>query len=143
MSDAFNAACKEAERAEQAVVKAHEELAKHYEKEAEMAAKRSERGGIPNGVRERGIPERINQTALDAMMAPGPLGDAIVLMLLMFPRRPAPPSSGGIGSAGPEEKNVGGYIPAQQRRGRFPIKRGPGVHGVLMRRLSCKSLFAR
>ena len=65
---------------------------------------------IPLGgpmVRERGIPERINRTALDAMMAPGPLGDAIV-SLLLFPRRPAPPSSGGIGSAGPGEKNVGG-----------------------------------
>ena len=59
-------------------------------------------------IRERGIPERINRTALDAMMAPGPLRDAIVSLLLLFPRRPPPPSSGGIGSAGPGEKNVGG-----------------------------------
>ena len=56
-------------------------------------------------VRERGIPERINRTALDAMVAPGPLGDAIVSL---FPRRGPSPSSGGIGSAGPGEKNVGG-----------------------------------
>ena len=41
-------------------------------------------------IRERGIPERINRTALGAMMARGPLGNAIVfmLMLLLFPRRP-------------------------------------------------------
>ena len=52
-------------------------------------------------IRERGIPERINRTALDAM------NDTIV-SLLMFPRRPPPPSSGGIGSAGPGEKHVGG-----------------------------------
>ena len=61
-------------------------------------------GGKDDMIRERGIPERINRTALDAMMAPGPLGNAIML----FPRRPAPPSSSGIGSAGSGEKNVGG-----------------------------------
>ena len=55
-------------------------------------------------VRERGIPERINRTALGAMMARGPLGDAI---MSLFPRRPAPPSSSGIGSTGPGEKNAG------------------------------------
>ena len=71
-------------------------------------------------IRERGMPERINRTALGTMVAPGPLGNAIVFML--FPRRPPLPSSGGIGSAGPGEKNLGGQIPAQQRRGRFPIK---------------------
>ena len=44
-------------------------------------------------IRESGIPERINRNSLDAMVGPGPLGDAIVL----FPRRPLPPSPGGIG----------------------------------------------
>ena len=32
-------------------------------------------------VRERGIPERINRNSLAAMMGPGPLGNAIVLLL--------------------------------------------------------------
>ena len=32
-------------------------------------------------VRERGIPERINRNSLGAMVGPGPLGDAIVLLL--------------------------------------------------------------
>ena len=31
-------------------------------------------------VRERGIPERINGNSLDAMVGPGPLGNAIVLL---------------------------------------------------------------
>ena len=31
-------------------------------------------------VRERGIPERINRNSLGAMVGPGPLGDAIVLL---------------------------------------------------------------
>ena len=65
---------------------------------------------IPTGghiIRERGIPERINRTSLGAMVATGPLGDAIVL-LLFPPRRAALPSPGGICSAGPGEKNVGG-----------------------------------
>ena len=35
-------------------------------------------------VRERGIPERINRTALGAMMARGPLHDGIVLLLLLL-----------------------------------------------------------
>ena len=70
----------------------------------------SPQGGITY-IRERGIPERINRTALGAMVAPGPLGDAIVSLccvVLLFPRRGPPPSSGGIGSAGPGEKNAGG-----------------------------------
>ena len=50
----------------------------------------SPQGGITY-IRERGIPERINRTALDAMMARDPLHDVIV-SLLMFPRRPPPPS---------------------------------------------------
>ena len=33
---------------------------------------------------ERGIPERINWTCMDVMVAPGPVGDAIVSSLL-FP----------------------------------------------------------
>ena len=53
-------------------------------------------------VRERGIPERMSRTSLGAMVGPGPLADAIVVLL--FPRRPALPSSGGIGSVGPGEK---------------------------------------
>ena len=55
---------------------------------------------IPLGapmVRERGIPERINGNSLGVMVGPGPLGDAIVLLLLLFPRRPLLSSSGGIG----------------------------------------------
>ena len=47
-----------------------------------------EQGGIWF-VRERGIPGRINRTALGAMMAQGPLHDAIVLLL--FPLRDRSP----------------------------------------------------
>ena len=64
---------------------------------------------IPTGgpiIRERGIPERINRTALGAMMARDPLHDAIVSLMLLFPRRPAPLSSGGIGRTGPRKINV-------------------------------------
>ena len=32
-------------------------------------------------IRERGIPERINRNSLGAMVGPGPLGNAIVLLL--------------------------------------------------------------
>ena len=35
-------------------------------------------------VRERGIPERINGNSLGAMVGPGPLGDAIVLLCCCF-----------------------------------------------------------
>ena len=64
-----------------------------------------ERGGLPY-IREMGIPERINRTALGAMMARDPLHDAIVLLMMLFPRRPAPHSSGGIGRTGPRKINV-------------------------------------
>ena len=48
-------------------------------------------------VRERGIPERINGNSLGAMVGPGPLGNAIVLLCcVVFPRTVVPSSSGGI-----------------------------------------------
>ena len=40
------------------------------------------RGGM-GGVRERGIPERINRTSLGVMVAPGLLHNSIVLLLLL------------------------------------------------------------
>ena len=45
-------------------------------------------------IQREGDPERINRNSLGVMVGPGPLGDAIVLL---FPRRPLPSSSGGIG----------------------------------------------
>ena len=38
----------------------------------------------------------------------GPLENAIVMLMLLFPRRAEPPSPGGMGSAGPGKKNLGG-----------------------------------
>ena len=70
-------------------------------------------------VRERGIPERINRNSLGAMVGPGPLGDAIVLLLL-FPRRPAPASPGGIGRTGPGKENAGGISPCGLSEGVSP-----------------------
>ena len=43
---------------------------------------------LKNLIRERGIPERINQTALGAMMARGPLHDGIVLLFRGLALRP-------------------------------------------------------
>ena len=68
-------------------------------------------------IRERGIPERINRTALGAMVAPGPLGNAIVFMLL-FPRRPPPPRP-----VGSDERGLG----RKTRGGRSPRGNGQGV----------------
>ena len=51
----------------------------------------------PNGLKE--VPGHDGGT--------GPLENAIVLLML-FPRRPLPAYTGGIDSAGPGKKNVGG-----------------------------------
>ena len=58
------------------------------------------RGGYPNGL--KGPPGRDDGT--------GPMENAIVLMLMLmlFPRRPPPAYTGGIDSAGSGKKNVGG-----------------------------------
>ena len=66
-------------------------------------------------VRERGIPERINRTALDAMMAPGPLGNAIVLMFPGVPLRYRP--------VGSDQRGLG----RKMRGGRSPRGNGQGV----------------
>ena len=59
----------------------------------------SERGGYPNGL--KGPPGRDDGT--------GALENAIVmLMLMLFPRRPLPAYTGGMDSAGSGKKNVGG-----------------------------------
>ena len=82
-------------------------------------------GLSPSLIKERGIAER--RTALGAMMARDPLRDVIVslmmMLLLLFPRRGPPPSPGGIGSAGPGEKNTGGRSPRGNGMGVSPIKR--------------------
>ena len=66
-------------------------------------------------VRERGIPERINRTALGAMMARGPLGNAIVSLFPGVALRPRP--------VGSDQRGLG----RKTRGGRSPRGNGMGV----------------
>ena len=83
-------------------------------------------------IRERGIPERINRTALDAMMAPGPLGDAIV-SLCCFRVVPLRHRKVGSDQRGLGRKTRGGRSPRGNVEGVSPsngdaaYKRPPGT----------------
>ena len=83
---------------------------------------------IPLGglmVRERGIPQRINRTALDAMMAPGPLGNAIMSCFRVVPLRPRPVGSDQRGRG---RKTWGGRSPRGNGMG-VPPSNGVAVPG--------------
>ena len=60
-------------------------------------------------VRERGMPpERIKGSPLGTMVGGSPLHNAIVMLMMLFPRRPLSSYTGRIDSAGSEEKSAGG-----------------------------------
>ncbi len=80
-------------------------------------------------IRERGIPERINRTSLGAMVASGPLGDAIVFMLLLSRVVALHPRPLGSDQWGLGRKILGGRSPRGNGTVRFPMKRRRGLRG--------------